>query len=136
MPAEIIDRTGHLVPGDHAEPDVTLEPASSIDALLPNLGTLKCIAVSFPKFRDGRGFTHIRALRENGFKGEIRAVGHVLPDQFLSLCRCGVSTVTLPEGAAPALWRNVLALHGGDTTQPLAERPLPLLRRLAVPFDA
>ena len=136
MPADIIDRTGHLVPGHHAEPDVTLEPADSIDTLLPNLGTIKCIAVNFPKFRDGRGFTHIRALREHGFTGEIRAIGHVLPDQFMSLCRCGVSSVMLPEGADPATWRIVLALHGGDDTQPLAERALPLLRRLAVPFDA
>ena len=137
MPAEIlIDRLGDVVTHSGNAPDALLTPEDSIEALLPALDTLRLIAVSFPKFRDGRGFTQIRELRERGFSGEIRAVGHVLPDQFMSLVRCGVSTIELPPGADPALWRAVLALHGGCETQPVEQRALPLLRRLAVPFDA
>jgi uncharacterized protein (DUF934 family) len=137
MPAEsLIDREGRVVPHDGREPGAVLAPEDAIDALLPALDRLALIAVTFPKFRDGRGFTQIRALRERGYRGEIRAVGHVLPDQFMSLVRCGVSTVALPEGADPAVWRAVLALHGGGETQPVAERAWPLLRRLAVPFEA
>ena len=58
-----------------------------------------------PKSKDGRAFTQARALREHfGFQGEIRATGHVLPDQYRMLLRCGVSTVQLPDGADPAVW--------------------------------
>jgi hypothetical protein len=43
--------------------------------------------------------------------------------------------VKLPQGQDPALWEALLALHGGLDTRPVAERPLPLLRRLAASFD-
>ncbi len=114
---------------------VLLAPGDAPDAVAALLHRLGVVAVSFPKFRDGRGFTQARSLREHfGYGGEIRAVGHVLPDQFLSLLRCGVSTVELAEGQDPAVWRSVLALRGGLDTRPVAERPLPLLRRLAAPI--
>jgi uncharacterized protein (DUF934 family) len=115
---------------------VQVGPDEHLDKLAPFLDQLALVAVDFPKFRDGRGFSHIRALREHhGFKGDIRATGHPLPDQFLLLNRCGVSSVALPQGQDPAVWAAVLALHGGLDTRPMAERPLPLLRRLAVPFE-
>jgi uncharacterized protein (DUF934 family) len=115
---------------------VLLSPAYGLQDLTPYLGQLKLIAVSFPKFRDGRGFTQARALREHlGFTGDIRAVGHVLPDQYLALLRCGVSTVELAEGQDPAIWAEVLALRGGLDTRPVAEQPVPLLRRLAASFQ-
>lgn len=110
-------------------------PDDDLASLLPLLQKLLLVAVAFPKFRDGRGFTQMRALREqHGYTGEIRATGHPLPDQFLNLVRCGVSSVDLPTGQDAAVWASVLRLHGGLDTRPLAERPLPLLRRLAVPF--
>lgn len=115
---------------------VAIGPEDDVAGLVPMLPRLSLVAVTFPKFRDGRGFTQIRALREHhGFTGEIRVVGHPLPDQFLSLVRCGASAVQLPEGQDPALWEALLALHGGLDTRPVAERPLPLLRRLAASFD-
>ena len=56
-------------------------------------------------FRDGRGFTLARTLRErHDYRGEIRAVGHILPDQYLFLLRCGVDTVALPTGTDLAPW--------------------------------
>jgi uncharacterized protein (DUF934 family) len=52
------------------------------------------IVVEMPVFRDGRAFSQARLLRERyGYTGEIRAVGHVLPDQALFLARCGVNTI-------------------------------------------
>ena len=123
----VIDRHGDVVPQHNAAPDLVLMPEDGLPAAFDGLAL---IAVRFPKFRDGRGFSQIRALRERGCLGEIRAVGNVLPDQFLSLVRCGVSTVALPEGADPAVWRAVLGLHVGDEAQ-----ALPLLRRIAVPFE-
>lgn len=153
MPAPdpvVIDRHGRVIASSPADvvplavlaetPDATgvlLAPADTLEALLPHLAHLTRIEVDFPKFRDGRGFTQARALREHhGYTGDIRAVGHVLPDQFQSLLRCGVSTVQLAQGQDPNVWAAVLALRGGLDALPATERPVPLLRRLVAAFDA
>jgi uncharacterized protein (DUF934 family) len=85
---------------------VQLPPGAVLEDIAPRLGSFALIAIEFPKFRDGRGFTLARNLRlKYGFKGEIRAVGHVIPDQFAALLHCGFSTLsTSPEHPA-AQWR-------------------------------
>jgi uncharacterized protein (DUF934 family) len=97
---------------------------------------LALIAVEFPKFRDGRGFSLARTLRERfGFAGEIRALGHILPDQYRFLLRCGFSTVALPEGTDLGPWRAALVRFGVAYQPSVAdEAPLEhLRRRLAAP---
>jgi uncharacterized protein (DUF934 family) len=115
---------------------VLLGPAARPEDVAAALPDLSLIAVEFPKFRDGRGFSLARTLRERyGFTGEIRAVGHILPDQYRFLLRCGVSTVALPEGADPGPWQTALGRFG-VAYQPAAadEAPLDhLRRRLAAP---
>lgn len=82
------------------------ETAESVVDLLPLVGL---VAVEFPKFRDGRGFTTGRSLRQHhGFSGEIRAVGNTLPDQYRFLLRCGFSTVEIPDDRDPAPWQKAL----------------------------
>lgn len=84
---------------------VALQPDDSVEALRPFLAQLTLIILHFPVFRDGRAFTQARALREyEGYQGEIRVTGHVLPDQAAFLKRCGVDNVVLPEGSDPAVW--------------------------------
>jgi uncharacterized protein (DUF934 family) len=57
------------------------------------------VAIEFPKFADGRGFSHARLLRERlGFRGEIRAVGDVLRDQLFYMARCGIDSFALKPG--------------------------------------
>lgn len=115
---------------------VLLAPADPVESLAGALDRIDLVAISFPKFRDGRGFTQARILRERySYRGDIRAVGHVLPDQFMALLRCGVSSVELAEGQDPAIWAEVLALRGGLDDRPMSQRPLPLLRRLAAPLS-
>lgn len=115
---------------------VLLGPAARAEDVAAALPDLSLIAVEFPKFRDGRGFSLARTLRERyGFTGEVRAVGHILPDQYRFLLRCGVSTVALPEDADPAPWQVALGRFG-VAYQPAAadEAPLDhLRRRLAAP---
>lgn len=76
-----------------ASPDavttVRLEPADDARALLPHLGALALVEVSFPSFRDGRGYSAARILREGGYTGELRAAGDVLVDQVPLMRRCG-----------------------------------------------
>jgi uncharacterized protein (DUF934 family) len=68
---------------------VRLEPTDDPRALIPHLDRLSLIEVSFPKFRDGRGYSIGSILREAGYAGELRAAGDVLVDQIGPMRRCG-----------------------------------------------
>jgi uncharacterized protein (DUF934 family) len=60
---------------------------------------LAVIAVRFPKFVDGRGYSVGRLLRErHGWRGELRAIGDVQRDQLLYLARCGFDAFALRDG--------------------------------------
>jgi uncharacterized protein (DUF934 family) len=57
---------------------------------------LALIAIDFPVFRDGRGYSIARLLRERyGYKGELRAIGDVLRDQLRFYERCGFDSYAL-----------------------------------------
>jgi uncharacterized protein (DUF934 family) len=61
-----------------------------IAELAPHLDQVALVALVFPTFRDGRAYSQARILRErHGFRGELRATGDVLRDQFLFLVRAG-----------------------------------------------
>lgn len=77
---------------------VRLEPDEDARALIPHLDRLALIEVAFPKFRDGRGYSSARILREAGYTGELRAQGDVLVDQIAYMKRCGFDTFA-PEKA-------------------------------------
>lgn len=66
--------------------------------LAHELHTAPLVAISFPAFTDGRGYTLARLLRERyAISGEIRAVGDVLIDQLFYMARCGFDTFDLRE---------------------------------------
>ena len=66
---------------------------------IQQLASLPLVAIEFPKFVDGRGYSSARLLRERlGFKGDIRAVGAVLRDQLSYMERCGFSSYALVDG--------------------------------------
>lgn len=68
---------------------VRIEAGDDVSLLLPELGRVRLIEIDFPRFRDGRGFSSARILREAGFKGEIKATGDVLVDLLFFMRRCG-----------------------------------------------
>jgi uncharacterized protein (DUF934 family) len=68
---------------------VRLESDEDARKLLPFLDRLALIEVAFPAFRDGRGYSAARILREAGYTGELRAAGDVLVDQLPHMRRCG-----------------------------------------------
>ena len=75
----------------------------SVSDLAPHLDRLALVALVFPNFRDGRAYTQARLLRErHHFRGELRATGQVLRDQFVFLHRAGFNAfeVTKPADAA------------------------------------
>lgn len=64
-----------------------------IDDLVPHLGKIAVVALVFPSFRDGRAYSQARLLRErHDYKGELRATGQVLRDQFVFMLRAGFDT--------------------------------------------
>ena len=87
------------------------------------------VAVNFPKFTDGRGYSTARLLRERyGWKGELRAVGDVFRDQLFHLASCGFNAYALREGEDP-LDALTAFRDFSDTYQATVEQPLPLFRR-------
>ena len=68
---------------------VRVEAGDDVRRLAPYLDRIRLIEVDFPKFRDGRGFSTARILREAGFTGEIKATGDVLVDLVYFMRRCG-----------------------------------------------
>ena len=61
-----------------------------VDDVVPYLDRIGAVALVFPTFRDGRAYSQARLLRErHGFKGELRATGQVLRDQFVFMLRAG-----------------------------------------------
>lgn len=69
---------------------VILAPADDTRALTDHFDRLSLIAIDFPAYKDGRGFTHARLLREQlRWTGELRAIGDVLYDQLQFMVRVG-----------------------------------------------
>lgn len=96
-----------------------------------DLARFGVIAVQFPKFTDGRGYSIAYNLRQRlGYTGELRAIGDVLRDQLFQMQRCGFDAyATRPD-------RNIHdALKGltvfSETYQASVDTPLPLFRRQA-----
>jgi uncharacterized protein (DUF934 family) len=99
--------------------------------LAAELASAPLIAIDFPVFTDGRGYSTARLLRERyGYQGEIRAVGDVLIDQLFYLSRCGFDAFSLREDqviedALQALGAFSRSYQPGvDCTEPLFRRRL------------
>ena len=91
---------------------VRIEPAEEVEALAYDLAGLSVVAVAFPKYRDGRGYTSGRVLRERmGFKGEIRAVGEVLREQAGFMARCGFDGFEPADGSTAEKGARAVQRH-------------------------
>ncbi len=78
---------------------VVLPNDSEIETIAGELVALPVIAIDFPAFTDGRGYSLARLLRERfGFTGELRALGDVWRDQIYYLARCGFNAFEIKAG--------------------------------------
>lgn len=100
------------------------------EALKDDVAKLPVIAVDFPKFADGRGYSIAYNLRARlGYTGELRAIGDVLRDQLFYMQRVGFNAfATRPD-------RNIHdALKGltdfSDAYQTSWDQKTPLFRRV------
>ena len=106
-----------------------LEPTDDPAAVAERLARVARVEVHFPKFGDGRGFSIGRLLRERyGYKGELRAVGHITRDHLFFLESCGFDAFELREGEDA---EEAIAAFGdfSESYQASPARPQPLFRR-------
>lgn len=77
---------------------VSLENSEDVWALGKDVLSLPLIALSFPRYSDGRAYSQARILRDHlGYQGELRASGDVLRDQLMHMERCGINTFEVRE---------------------------------------
>jgi uncharacterized protein (DUF934 family) len=123
------------LPNDPAGEPLAIELPNTFDAqaVKPHFGDLALIAIRFPSFSDGRGFTLAKRLRRLGFTGTLRASGPLIPDQFAYALACGFDEVELPEASAarqpPAQWAAALAARGQTYQRGYAGQQLGILDR-------
>lgn len=99
------------------------------NAIKDDLDKFSVIAIDFPKFADGRGYSSAHELRTfYNYEGEIRAVGDVLRDQLFQLERCGFNSfaVRADRSIEDALnaFNDFSIAYQADT-----KNPQPLFRR-------
>ena len=88
--------TGGFASLDAANDTDALDVPSDADpADIPLNQSLSLVRIDFPSSADGRGFTIARALRLRGYKGRLRAKGHVLADQYAMARRSGFDEVEI-----------------------------------------
>jgi uncharacterized protein (DUF934 family) len=137
---KLLDRNGWKssnlvpVPAEELGEGVALAVPNNQDprALLDVQDRLDLIAIPFPKFNDGRGFSIARSLRAQGYKGLLRATGALIPDQFAFALECGFDEIELSDEQAArqpiAQWQHALTLikasyqDGEDGTRSIFKR--------------
>ena len=108
---------------------VWLDSNEGPETIVADLGRLALVAVNFPTFGDGRGYSIARLLRERyGYKRELRAIGEVVRDHLFFMAGCGFDAFALREDQDP---QEALAAFGdfSESYQGSVARPAPLFRR-------
>lgn len=91
---------------------VLVAPDDDVLALEPHLGRLQLVAIDFPAYTDGRGYSQARLLRRRlGFGGEIRAVGDVRVDQLAFMMRAGFDAFDLVDAPDEQTLRQALSRY-------------------------
>jgi uncharacterized protein (DUF934 family) len=86
--SKLLEREGRI--------GVCISGDDETEDLAKDISRFELVAIDFPAFRDGRGYSHARILRDHcGYGGDIRAVGDVLRDQLFFMQRCGISSFHL-----------------------------------------
>jgi uncharacterized protein (DUF934 family) len=110
---------------------VWISPDDDFEPAVPRLQALDMIAVDFPVFRDGRGYSIAKLLRTRyGWKAELRAIGDVLRDQLNYMRRCGFDAFAVRadkdiEDALKSFSFYTVTYQAG------VDDPMPLFRRRA-----
>jgi phosphoadenosine phosphosulfate reductase len=88
-----------------------VNPGEKVESVADDLVRFSSVAINFPAFTDGRGYSSARLVRERyGYEGELRAVGDVLTDQIPFMRRCGINAFVVTNAPTrAALEKDALA---------------------------
>jgi uncharacterized protein (DUF934 family) len=129
IPAERFMAEAAELAARQAETGVIWPNNRDIDELAPYLDKLTLVALVFPKFQDGRAYSQARILRERlGFRGELRATGQVLRDQFVFMQRAGFDSFEVKKEADAKVFGAVSKRYS-VFYQPTGDGRLTALRR-------
>lgn len=93
-----------LIETHQGELGVSIANKDRIETLLPFLKRLALIMLVFPAFSDGRAYSQARQIREQGFTGEMRAFGDVLPDQLQFMLQVGFDSFEVNDRFSQDTW--------------------------------
>jgi uncharacterized protein (DUF934 family) len=115
--------------GAHGQIGIWFAPDELAQGVKDELGQFAVIAVDFPKFTDGRGYSIAFNLRKRlGYTGELRAIGDVLRDQLFQMHRVGFDAYATRQDRSIQDALKGLTVFS-ETYQASVDQPLPLFRR-------
>ena len=104
---------GQLLKKNKIISGIQLNSDESIDEITDDILYFSLVQFNFLSFKDGRPFSIAKTIRKKlNFKNEIRASGHILPDQYIFLIRCGFDTVEI-EDEAFDVWVRFFKMDDG-----------------------
>ncbi len=116
----------------HKRIGLLLQPDDRVEDVAGDLEYFIVIAVNFPKFVDGRGYSTASLLRQRyHYQGELRAVGDVLHDQLFFMKRVGFDSFALKDGKNADYALTAAFTVFGDVYQGATTQPQPAFRRRA-----
>jgi uncharacterized protein (DUF934 family) len=84
---------------------VRLANTDKVEALAPYISQLALIVLGFPAFNDGRSYSLARGLRLDGYRGELRAEGNILPDQYQYMRQVGFDSFVVSDRFPLQSWQ-------------------------------
>lgn len=97
----LADFLSHVEASNEGGLAVLIRPADDVERLQPYIDRIALVAVEFPAYNDGRGFSHASLLRDRlHYTGDIRAVGDVLIDPIPLMLRCGITSFAVKNATA------------------------------------
>jgi uncharacterized protein (DUF934 family) len=115
--------------GANGQIGIWFAPDELAHGVKDELGQFAVIAVDFPKFSDGRGYSIAFNLRKRlGYTGELRAIGDVLRDQLFQMHRVGFDAYATRQDRSIQDALKGLTVFS-ETYQASVDQPLPLFRR-------
>ncbi|MEW5423633.1 DUF934 domain-containing protein [Amorphus sp. 3PC139-8] len=113
----LADRDGFLASNQPL--GLLIKVGEKVEDVAQDLSRFSVVAIDFPAYTDGRGYSTARLLRDRyGYEGELRAIGNVLADQVPLMARCGFDSFVVTKPAA----RKVLE-DGGAPDVPVYYQP-------------
>ncbi len=84
---------------------VSLPNSVASSEIAPYSAHLALVELAFPAFADGRSYSLARQLRLDGYRGEIRASGNILPDQIQYMVQVGIDSFVVDERFPLQSWQ-------------------------------